>query len=72
MKNRDRLFGVKEISKILGRKNSYCYKVMRELNQELKDQGFYIVDGKIPAKYFCDRLCLDVDGVLDFLNGGTE
>lgn len=57
----DRLLGVKEVNKILGRKDSYSYKIMKKLNNELKEQGYFVNNGKIPAKYFYKRIGLDYD-----------
>lgn len=53
------MLGVEDLEEILGRKSSYCYRVMRELNKELEEQGYYTINGKIPAKYFYERLGID-------------
>lgn len=50
---------VKEISKILCMSEAYAYKVIRELNEELKEKGFRTVRGKIPRTYFKERYGID-------------
>lgn len=44
-----------EISEILDRKIGTGYKVIRELNKELKEQGFRVVQGRVPRVYFEER-----------------
>lgn len=50
---------VKEISEILGMSEAYAYKVIRELNEELKQSGFRTVRGKVPRSYFEERYGFD-------------
>ena len=50
---------VKEISKILCMSEAYAYKVIRELNEELKEKGFRVVRGKVPRVYFKERYGID-------------
>lgn len=52
---------VNDVCAILKRKPGYCYKVIRELNEELKEQGKYVATGRIPKNYFEKRLGLNVD-----------
>lgn len=46
---------VEDIQEILGISKSHAYKVIRELNAELKEKGFYVVRGKISSKYFNEK-----------------
>lgn len=32
-----------------------AYKLIRKLNMELKDQGYIIISGKVPTKYFLKK-----------------
>lgn len=57
----DGFLDVNDVCTILKRKPGYCYKVIRELNEELREQGKYIVDGRIPKRYFEERIGLNVD-----------
>lgn len=50
---------VNDVGKILKRKPTYCYKVIRELNAELKEQGYFINEGRVPAKYFYERMNIE-------------
>ncbi len=52
---------VNDVCKILKRKPTYCYKVIRDLNAELKNDGYYINEGRIPAKYFYQRMGLEYE-----------
>lgn len=46
-----------DVAKILGVSKSYAYKVIKELNNQLKDKGFITVSGKICTKYFYEKTC---------------
>ena len=35
---------------------SYAYKIIRQLNSELRDRGFLTVAGKVSRQYFCERV----------------
>ncbi|NMA68659.1 MAG: hypothetical protein GX958_04485 [Desulfitobacterium sp.] len=52
---------VDEVRKILGISKSHAYKVIRELNEELKQLGFYTVRGKVSKKFFNEKYY----GILD-------
>ena len=38
---------VEDVQLLLGVSQSHAYKVIRELNKELTDKGFYVVRGKV-------------------------
>lgn len=44
-----------EVAEIMGYSIGQGYKVIRELNAELKAQGYIIRTGMIPRKYFYER-----------------
>lgn len=48
-----------EVAEIMGYSVRQGYKVIRELNAELKDKGYIIRAGRIPRKYFFERTGLD-------------
>ncbi len=50
-----KLLGVNDVMRITGRGRSWAYKVIRQLNEELKDKGFMTIPGKIPEKYLKER-----------------
>ena len=42
-------------TKILGVSRTKAYKIVKELNLELKAKGFIVIAGKIPKRYFEER-----------------
>ena len=44
-----------EISEILGVSKGFAYRLIRNLNAELKAKGFIVVAGKLPTKYFKEK-----------------
>ncbi len=49
------LMDVEEVSKELDISRGYAYKLIREMNTELKDLGYFTVSGKVPRAYFATR-----------------
>ena len=47
---------VEEVAEILDVSTSYAYKVIRELNEELKRKGFITISGRINRGYFNEGL----------------
>ena len=45
-----------EIAELLGVSKGFAYRVIRELNAELKAKGFIVVAGKLPTKFFKEKL----------------
>ena len=43
---------VQEVAEELGVSKSYAYKVVKQLNEELKQQGYRTVAGRVNAQYF--------------------
>ena len=48
---------VEEVAEIMRVSESYAYKVMTQLNKELKEMGFWTVSGRVNSKYFYERTC---------------
>ena len=48
---------VQEVADELGVSKSYAYKVVRQLNEELKKLGYLTVAGRVKAQYFHKKLC---------------
>jgi hypothetical protein len=36
---------------------AFAYKIMRELNAELKQKGYVVVSGRVNRQYFLERTC---------------
>lgn len=49
--------GVDEVATELEVSKSFAYKIMRELNTELKKKGYLTVSGKVSRKFFMEKLC---------------
>jgi hypothetical protein len=48
---------VEEVAKELSVSKSFAYKVVRELNTELKKLGYLTVAGRVNANYFRKKVC---------------
>lgn len=48
---------VDDVAQELGISKSYAYKIVRELNAELKKMGYLTVTGRVSTKYFLEKLC---------------
>lgn len=54
-------YDVRDVQALIGISSSKAYKIMQELNQELKAKGYIIVAGKIPKKFFNERFYCSED-----------
>ena len=54
-----------EVAEELGISESFAYKLIRQLNQELKEQGFLTISGSINRDYFQERLYKPQKGVTE-------
>ncbi len=52
MKDSNYMMYAEDISKELGISKGYAYKIIRELNKELKKSGFIVISGRIPRAYW--------------------
>jgi Mn-dependent DtxR family transcriptional regulator len=48
---------VDDVAAELGVSKSYAYKIVRQLNTELKNMGYLTVAGRISKKYFTEKAC---------------
>ena len=48
-------YTAQEVAEILGVSRTKAYKIVKELNLELKANGFIVIAGKIPKRYFEER-----------------
>ena len=53
MKNR--FICAEEVAQELSVSKPYAYKLIRKLNQELEKEGFLVIAGKVPRRYFEKR-----------------
>jgi len=47
-----------DVAEITGRKPSYCYKLIRQLNDELSSKGYLVIRGQVQTAYFFERFKL--------------
>ena len=55
MENNKYLLSAKDVSEILGVSTSKAYNVIQGLNDELQDDGSFVIKGKIPRTYLEKR-----------------
>lgn len=48
-------YTAEEISILLGVSIGTSYRIIRTLNNELKEKGFIVIAGKLPIKYFEEK-----------------
>ncbi|RXM75342.1 transcriptional regulator [Clostridium tetani] len=48
-------YKVNDIKEILGISESKAYKVIQQLNRELKEMGYITIAGRVPIKYFKEK-----------------
>lgn len=56
---------VDDVAAELGVSKSYAYKIVRQLNAELKEMGFLTVPGRINKQYFMEKVCYGAKGRSD-------
>ena len=54
MKNR--FICAEEVAQELSVSKPYAYKLIRQLNEELKAKGFITISGRVNRQYFSERL----------------
>ena len=45
-----------EISEMMGVSMTYAYRIIKQLNNELSERGYLIVQGRTNRKYFYERI----------------
>lgn len=45
-----------EIGEVMGISSAYAYRIIRQLNDELSNQGYLTIQGKTSKKYFYERI----------------
>jgi CTP-dependent riboflavin kinase len=46
------MYSVEDIMKITNKGRTYCYSLIKKLQEELKSQGKIVISGRIPKEYF--------------------
>lgn len=55
MNKASNFYFVEDVMSKLGVKESKAYKIIRALNQELKEKGYITIDGRVPTRYFNEK-----------------
>lgn len=55
--NETNFMRVDDVAKELGISKSYAYKIVQQLNSELKALGYLTISGRVNRKYFMEKLC---------------
>lgn len=48
-------YTAQEIAEMLGVSRGKAYKILRDMNAQLKSKGYLTIPGKIPAEYFREK-----------------
>lgn len=48
-------YRVDDIKEMLGISESKAYKIIQQLNKELKEKGYITIAGRVPVKYFKEK-----------------
>lgn len=48
-------YKVNDIQELLGISLSKAYKIIQQLNKELKNKGYITIAGRVPIKYFKEK-----------------
>jgi hypothetical protein len=60
-------YDVEDVQALLGISSSKAYKIIRELNMELKKKGFIVVMGRVPKRYFNEKFYCDTEDLQEQL-----
>ena len=55
--NENTFMRVDEVAKELGVSKSYAYKIVQQLNAELKSLGYLTISGRVNRKFLLEKLC---------------
>lgn len=45
-----------EVAKELGVSQAYAYKLIKQLNEELKAKGYLVISGRLNREYFAEKV----------------
>ena len=55
-RHKSKFVDVKELAEILESSESKAYKVLQQLNEELKKKGMIVIAGKVSRRYLKERI----------------
>ena len=54
-------YKVNDVMQMLECSATYAYKIIAVLNENLQEEGYITVRGKVPKAYFKKKMCLEED-----------
>ncbi|MBP3241284.1 MAG: hypothetical protein J6M92_12180 [Oribacterium sp.] len=54
VKEETRMMNAEDVRKALGVSQSKAYKIIKQLNKEMKEKGFHTICGRVSKKYFSE------------------
>ena len=58
-------FTAQEVAVMLGVSRGQAYKLVKCMNEELAKQGYIVISGKVPKKYFNERYYGGVSDIVE-------
>ena len=55
--NENSFMKVNDVAEELGISVSHAYKIMQQLNKELKEKGYMTIAGRVNRKFFMEKFC---------------
>ena len=55
--NENNFMRVNDVAQELSISVSHAYKIMQQLNRELKEKGYMTIAGRVNRKYFMEKFC---------------
>lgn len=52
----ERFLNASDVAKLMGVSVATAYRIIRDLNSQLQQQGFITVSGKISSRYFYEKV----------------
>lgn len=56
MSNNTLFINADEVAEELGVSKPYAYKLVKRLNEELKEKGFLVISGRVSRQYFMENV----------------
>ena len=53
--NKNIFITAQELAEMLGISKPYAYKLIKQMNSELRDKGFITISGKVSRRYFEEK-----------------
>ena len=53
-----RFLSAADVSELLGVSSTTAYRIIKQLNDELKKQGKIVISGKIASRYFYEKVAI--------------